>query len=349
MYRQRNKLITRYRGLSTDTKPQYADHGSTFHEMDTGTVYYYDKAGGEWYEAPGGKEYVVKTVSGNPIVVSDALEAEIQSLIVSHTTTQDGTPTPSAPVDIVCNNGALQYGAPIAIPSTGINAYIDASGAWKASSDSYSICVEVEVGKKYAIRWTNTSSADVGNIFRYGFSDTPAASGQTLTQFNRTSPQNVPYVELTADKQYLVIQISSSYRTAIITRKYITIEESCLHIEGTPEVLTVSDGELTQNASVEDLLSIGTVMDSQKITSGIVTRKIGVYVFDGTEQVSVSGSYNGCIIYTRANHKWNVDNNVIPLCTHFEGLALRALWHRQSWQPPVRHQSGQSRQWIFRG
>lgn len=43
-------------GLSTDTKPTKADddmdlaNGSTFLEMDTGNVFFYDKANDEWVE-----------------------------------------------------------------------------------------------------------------------------------------------------------------------------------------------------------------------------------------------------------------------------------------------------------
>ena len=37
-----------YRGLSTDTKPEKAPNGSTFIEMDTSTVYFYDSENKIW-------------------------------------------------------------------------------------------------------------------------------------------------------------------------------------------------------------------------------------------------------------------------------------------------------------
>ena len=44
-----NLEITEYVGLSTDTKPTgNVANGSTFIEMDTGHVYWYDKASGDW-------------------------------------------------------------------------------------------------------------------------------------------------------------------------------------------------------------------------------------------------------------------------------------------------------------
>lgn len=40
--------MTEYRGLSTDTKPEAAYNGSTFVEIDTGAVYYYDADSETW-------------------------------------------------------------------------------------------------------------------------------------------------------------------------------------------------------------------------------------------------------------------------------------------------------------
>ena len=37
-----------YRGLSTDAKPANAPNGSTFIEMDTSTVYFYDSDNKQW-------------------------------------------------------------------------------------------------------------------------------------------------------------------------------------------------------------------------------------------------------------------------------------------------------------
>lgn len=124
MYRKQNLDMTRYRGLSTDTKPD-ADFGSTFHEMDTGDIYRFD--GSEWQKCgslagtdpsiymsmwgargntkkawalsalAGGHSDpgILKTVTGNPISVSDALAARIQSLSVSLSPIQEGSGDPS--------------------------------------------------------------------------------------------------------------------------------------------------------------------------------------------------------------------------------------------------------------
>ena len=60
----------------------------------------------EWAEQSGGQLVTVTGVS--PIALANALAHSIKSLTQYGKCVQDGTPTPSAPVDIVCNNGALR-------------------------------------------------------------------------------------------------------------------------------------------------------------------------------------------------------------------------------------------------
>ena len=60
----------------------------------------------EWAEGGGGS--VVKTITGEAPLTFTALAAALVSLTQDGKTVQDGTPTPDAPVDIVCNNGTLK-------------------------------------------------------------------------------------------------------------------------------------------------------------------------------------------------------------------------------------------------
>lgn len=61
-----------------------------------------------WQWANAGPGGVVETVTGTlPLTLANALSRAIVSLTRYGLCTQDGTPTPSAPVDIKCNNGVL--------------------------------------------------------------------------------------------------------------------------------------------------------------------------------------------------------------------------------------------------
>lgn len=149
-------------------------------------------------------------------------------------------PTPDNPMDIICNNGVLKFGKSITIDSTRIFAYINPDGFWISSSDSYSVAIPVVTGKKYIISFTNTDSDTVGTIFRYGFSDTNSPTGQTLTQWVRTTPQDTPSVELTAVKSYLIIQMGANVAGGNISNGYITLKEATIYIDGTQETIKVN-------------------------------------------------------------------------------------------------------------
>ena len=343
MYRQRNKLITRYRGLSTDTKPQHADHGSTFHEMDTGTVYCYDKTGGEWYEVPGGEEtYVLKTVSGNSIIVSDALAARIKSLVASHATTQSGVPAPDSPAGIVCNNGTLKWdpvnhrvyadGTPNVVSVCGKNLvnvatnvkdrYISASGVISADTGTipnsqYTDLIPVKVGEKYT--WSMISNrTKAGNNRCHGYD----ANGAWV--------QQVDFAEGGAGGVAFSLTVTIPSGVSCLRLSYGINDTDVMLEKGAAK--TDYEAYSGQVATVENLLALGENQDEQEIIRGVVTRKTGIHVFDGTEQISASGTYTGCIMYTKANHGWDVDTDIIPLCTHFEGLAKEAYKERHSGQ-----------------
>ena len=65
-------------------------------------------------------------------------------------------------------------------------------------------------------------------------------------------------------------------------------------VVGTPEVITVSaSGADDQTASVANLLSCGDYADEQEIISGVVTRRIGILVFDGTESWGAGSAGSG--------------------------------------------------------
>lgn len=113
----------------------------------------------------------------------------------------------------------------VTIDPTRIAAYISAGYAWLSSSDSYSVCVPVTVGKRYAFIWSNTDSDTVGTIFRFGFTNSSTPSGQTLSGCVRSSPQQDSFVQIVATGQYLVIQMGLSKAASNISNGYITLAE----------------------------------------------------------------------------------------------------------------------------
>lgn len=258
-----------------------------------------------------------ETVTGNaPITLSDAVAKPIASLTQTGLCTQASTPTPSAPVPIKCNNGEIKFGKPLTIDSTRIYGSIGTSGSWTTNSNSYSIAVPVTVGKKYAIRMTETDSGTVGTILRYGFTDSTTPSGQTLSQWVRTTPQDTQFAELTADEPYLVIQMQAAQAADNIANGYIAVQEQVIYVDGTPEVITVTDADgNTQTASVQSIFSVGEYADNQEVIGGVVTRNVGIKALDGTEPwVSTSG-----VFATRIDGILKPPSNKIGISTHYKG------------------------------
>lgn len=112
---------------------------------------------------------------------------------------------------------------PIDIDYTRIYAFIGSVGNWATASDSYSILIPIEVGKKYRLEWETT--VGVGSIFRYGQTDIPTPEGQKLNTVTRSSPQDKPIVDITAVNNYLVVQIASSTANVVIDNKYLKAYE----------------------------------------------------------------------------------------------------------------------------
>lgn len=119
----------------------------------------------------GGASAIIETITGNlPLVLQNAINRAIVSLTRYGLCTQDGTPTPSAPVDIMCNNGALKWdsvnqrvyadGTPEVLtvggenllnPATNITGYyITQSGGISAGDDAqYTELIPVKAGEAY--------------------------------------------------------------------------------------------------------------------------------------------------------------------------------------------------------
>ena len=89
-----------------------------------------------------------------------------------------------------------------------------------------------------------------------------------------------------------------------------------LGVVGTPE--TVTSG--MQTASVQDLYAVGDYVDTQDIVSGVVTRRVSVYVFDGTENWELPGGAD----YFRLDGMFTdtvpySSSNPAVVCSHFVG------------------------------
>lgn len=92
--------------------------------------------------------------------------------------------------------------------------------------------------------------------------------------------------------------------------------------DGPIETIAIKDDQsaAVSTATCENLLSVGTYTDEQEVISGVVTRKVGVKVLDGTENIGKSGIYAGSFFVRNVVSDWGTSNNAQVYCSHFSGV-----------------------------
>lgn len=292
----------------------------------------------------GGAQAIIETITGTlPLVLQNALSHAIVSLTRYGLCTQDGTPTPSAPVDIKCNNGALKWdsvnqrvyadGTPEVLTVSGniveFNETRIDNTTWAAADKSHGFEVRADVYNKHV------GNSLFSNANAYG-AFVPCKLGQSISiNFFDYAPYygRCYYCEVTADGKCNTEPVKYSSNTALtqqtftltqadsigfVIEWYISAEER----NYTKENYAVCYGTTPLSAyqpytpiqTVNDvpmLLSVGDYKDEGEIISGAVTRKCGIKVFDGTESIGTSNACFTIAISDRAASKTAL------LCSHF--------------------------------
>ena len=273
--------------------------------------------------AGGGGGTVVTVTGVSPLTIANALAKHIKSLTQFGKCVQDGTPTPSAPVDIVCNNGALKWDS--------VNQRVYADGTDEVLTVSGKNLFYADGSETGYI---NSSGDRTGSSASSGWRASDYIPVLPSTQYyfdpNTTSGSTAKHAYFTADKTF-IDYISSgagvfttpsncafmrfSYRD---TSTDIQLEYGDTATDYEPYVSpqTVTD--------IPMLLSAGDITDEKDIISGGVTHRIGYHVFDGTETFSKSSAYGKAFLLNAAYAAWGADKTKAVLCTHFLGLPQKS-------------------------
>ena len=153
-----------------------------------------------------------------------------------------------------------------------------------------------------------------------------------------------------------------SISTGAVLDSYVPYNPLCATCQGIIKTYESATGTVSQNGTptptnpVEPtfyqqgdmiLRKVGDVADSYDATTGKITRRVGVKVFDGTEEWG-----NGAGASTGVNLYYNtlimdssVDNSYIPYSTHFNGVTGGTTFYSMS-IGTFKHASG-SRTWFF--
>lgn len=197
----------------------------------------------------GGAQAIIETITGNlPLVLQNAIEHAIKSLTRYGLCTQDGTPTPSAPVDILCNNGALQFGWHDVITTsalTGYGTYVSptqAAGAraykWFKDLPNGTYTFSVDGDYEIIVQWRDPADPSV----------LVPSSYENLSGWMTSGD-----VVLGKESGGYGIAVRRTSGTSSITPSNfdgtLHVQEQGIYTDGTPEVLTVSGQNLLNAAT----------------------------------------------------------------------------------------------------
>ena len=294
---------------------------------------------GGYTTANGGEEPtpppIEKTVTGtSPLSLVNAIAHSIKSLTQTGKCSQASTPTPTSPVDIYCNNGALKMLnlANMTEDNIVVGKYINNSGTESSAASNfyYSPFIPVKASTAYTLKtsaslnYANFMEYDANGDFLkrtlYRSADTPAGDATTHTTRADTAflrfGSNINGTNLTAEKILAINWMLTAGATAMDYVPYGQIS-----VVGTPEVITVTHADsTTQTAGAENLFAVGDYADTQEIISGAVTRNCGVLVFDGTEDWTRTSIGDGCTVFSIGVNAHSISgwSKITSLCTHFE-------------------------------
>ena len=340
----------------------------------------------------GGVPAVLQTVTGvSPLTLLNVARKGIKSLKQFGKCEQASTPTPSSPVDIKCNNGALKmvddelptgykrvlgfkmnnnsyweiadfplYGSDTLRFSFDATDACNVIGAYSGSASGNNYSLYVSTSSNYLRYKSGAYNSAIDYDKRYDVELTPTGSSgmkvdSTWTEQTFTTPTNLCIgttaksassaklkgnlygnIEVVGRAKFVPCERVSDnalgyydivgeafYEQASGFNGAVSLGYDGSHYElsvvGTPEVLTVVS-ETTQTASVVNLLGVGDYKDEQNIVSGGVTHKVGVKVFDGTENWTLTSSSSGCTVFSVDVNAHSIQgwSKITSLCTNFE-------------------------------
>ena len=222
--------------------------------------------------------------------VAHADTTAIQSVIAYGKTEQSATPTPTSPVPIMTNNGVLKVSPNLFDINTVVVGKAVRAGNTSAENPlgsemdntqwSCSDYVRVQPNTIYTYVIPKSANASAaGMVFYSNKSVESAISGilqrSSLTR-TFTTPANCNYVRFS--------WMNSDGNAAKLVQG--TSAEG-IYTNGLTETIRDAAGH---KATTQMLLSVGDYKDEQNITTGAITRKVGVKVFDGTEDFSYTDS-----------------------------------------------------------
>ena len=282
------------------------------------------------------------TVSGtSPLSLPKAKANGLKSVTLYGATSQASTPTPSDPVDIVCNNGAVKWDS--------VNQTVYADGTVETINvhgknlfDVNTMLVENKAIRAGLVSADNPLGSEIGND---SWNCTDYISVLPNTTYAYTIPRStyaaaaglVFYSDKSVDGA-----ISGIPQTSSLTGTFTT-PPNCRYMRFSWVRSARNDVQLEQGntatdyvpyyeggtATAEMLLKVGDYQDAQSVIDGQITRNVGIKFFDGTETWYSLNSRNDLFMfYPDDAYKPSAPMSLI--CTHLAGSSQSTAQQSQN-------------------
>lgn len=260
---QGEKGDTGPQGPKGETGPAVALDTTLTHEGEAADA----KATGDAISAVKARQNILTgSETGNPISVDDAFPAPLCGLTVYGKSTQDGTPTPDAPVPIV----SAGEGGSVVVKMTGKNLFYEqgfqeyfinsAADVVGSVVGNVSSVLQVVTGAKYYV-----TRNKAGTKFRVAVVDTLPTRGSVVRPSSGINADSKQQVEISATSKYMVIQCEDE---AAFSELMVSLDSSTTY---SPTVNSSSPCPLP-TACPASLSPLAEITLTRRASSGFATR-----------------------------------------------------------------------------
>lgn len=230
------------------------------------------------------------TETGNPISVDDAFPAPLCGLTVYGRSTQDGTPTPDAPVPIV----SAGDGGSLTVKVTGKNLFYE-QGFQQYFINSIADSVGLTVGNVSSVLQVVTGAKyyvtrkKIGTKFRVAVVDKLPTKGSVVRPSSAINADSKRQVEISATSKYMVIQCEDE---AAFSELMVSLDSSTVYSPYREQLLTLPTPNglpgipVTSGGNYVDQSGQQWVCDEVDLERGVKVQRIDKGAFDATKALA---------------------------------------------------------------
>lgn len=335
---QGEKGDTGPQGPKGETGPAVALDTTLTHEGEAADA----KATGDAISAVKARQNILTgSETGNPLSVDDAFSAPLCGLTVYGKSTQDGTPTPDAPVPIV----SAGDGGSVAVKVTGKNLFYE-QGFQQYFINSVADSVGLAVGNVSSVLQVVTGAKyyvtrnKIGTKFRVAVVDALPTKGSVVRTSSAINADSKRQVEISATSKYMVIQCEDE---AAFSELMVSLDSSTAYSPYREQPLTLPTPTglpgipVTSGGNYTDPQGQQWVCDEVDLKRGVKIQRIASFVInaENANDIFVTNDFTKVTVATNARlstpQKTNRDDRQNGRCVFCEALP----WSVDEWASHV--------------